>query len=106
MPDNEKLDIIECPNCHAQYLPVEIFIPDAFFGKPVHIERDAQRKIIDIIGPYTNPYEHYICDYCNKPFKVHAKIQFNTKSEVKFDFDADYSTKLKKESLFLNEEDD
>ena len=48
--------------------------------------------------------EKYICDYCNKTFKVSAKIQFNTTINPATDFDEDYSTPLKKKGLFLTED--
>jgi len=101
----EKFETIKCPTCGAEYLPVEIFIPDAVFGRPVHIERDATtHKILSVVGPSQNGRESYVCDYCNVPFSVNLKMQFNTKSETKFNFDSDYVTKLKKESIFLNED--
>lgn len=103
MSDISKLDKIICPCCNAEYLPVEIYIPQTFFGKPAKIVKDDQHKIVDIIGQKQNFKEDFICDYCNTPFKVNAKIQFNTKSEIKFDFDSDYTSSLKKQSLFLDE---
>lgn len=104
MSEISKLDKIICPCCGAEYLPVEIFIPKAFFGKPTRIIKDENHKIIDVVGPKQNFKEEYICDYCNTPFKVLAKTQFVTKSEIKFDFDSDYTSSLKKQSLFLEED--
>ena len=48
--------------------------------------------------------EKYICDYCNKTFKVNGKIQFNAIINKDVDFDEDYSTPLKKKGLFLTED--
>ena len=104
MEDISKLDLIKCPTCGAEYLPVEIFIPNDYFGRPVKIQRNEEHKIIEIIGATPHPIESYTCDYCNVPFRVIAKTQFNTKSELKFDFDTDYTTNLRKESLFLSED--
>ena len=100
----DKTELIECPTCHAQYLPVEIFIPDAFFGHPTKIYRDENHIITEVVGQDRCSMEQYVCDYCNVPFKVNAKLQFSTKPEIKFDFKEDYSTKLKKESIFLKED--
>lgn len=102
--ENSKLSIIKCPTCGAEYLPVEIYLPDAFFGKPLHIERDDENKVTHVVGTKMNLFEHYTCDYCNVPFKITAKLQFSTKAETKFDFDTDYTTSLKKEVLFLSED--
>jgi len=104
MSEDIKLDIIKCPTCGAEYLPVEIFIPNAFFGKPVHIERDEDGKIIDVVGNGMCTTEQFICEHCNVPFRISAKVQYNTKAETKFDFNSDYETSLKSESLFLQED--
>ena len=102
--ENTKLITIKCPTCGAEYLPAEIYLPDAFFGRPSHIEKDADNKITHVIGSKMNLFEQYTCDHCNVPFKVTAKLQFNTKAETKVDFDTDYTTSLKKETLFLSED--
>ena len=104
MEDLNKSMFITCPICGAEYLPCEIFIPNAFFGRPKHIERDETHKIIHIIGPDMNTTEQFICNYCNNPFRITSKISFIAKSEMKFNFDDGYSTVLKKPSLFLNED--
>jgi uncharacterized OB-fold protein len=31
---NEKFEKIVCPKCGREYLPVEIYYPNSFFGKP------------------------------------------------------------------------
>ncbi len=100
----EKLNVIKCPNCGAEYLPVEMFIPDNFFGRPVHIERNEQNQIIDTVGYSMKTNTKYICDYCDMPFRISTKLQFSTKAETKLDFDSEYITDLKKASLFLSED--
>ena len=42
----EKLNIIICPNCGAEYLPAEIFLPDSFLGRPGVVDKDSSGKII------------------------------------------------------------
>ena len=101
----KKQNYIKCPNCGREYLPVEIYIPDAFFGNPNDIEREyGTGKIIHYMGQNMDLVEHYTCDYCNTPFKVVAKVQFSSYVEDKYDFDKDYSVKLKNQALFLPEE--
>ena len=39
MKDN-KSNIIICPNCGAEYLPAEIFLPDSFLGKHKTINKN------------------------------------------------------------------
>ena len=36
-----RIDIIRCPNCGAEYTAGEIYLPKCFLGVPKHIERDA-----------------------------------------------------------------
>lgn len=102
---DKKFLRIKCPNCGREYLPAEIYIPNAFFGRPNNIERDSfSGAIRDFYGKDMDLVEHYICDNCNTPFKVSAKVQFVTTEEDKYNFDKDYSINLKKQSLFLSEE--
>ena len=100
----EKLDIITCPCCGAEYLPAEIFLPNSFLGKPKIIDKDSSGKLIYYNGSNMNLVEYYTCDYCNKTFRVDAKIQFNTTFNSNVDFDEEYSTPLKKKRLFLLED--
>ena len=79
-----KLSIITCPHCKAQYLPCEIYLPDHFFGKTEDVVKDPAGKII--YQDYKEDWEpelteHYICDYCNKPFVIEAAMTFKTKAE-------------------------
>lgn len=87
---------ITCPNCGKQYLPSEIFIPSAFFGKPRFIQRDENGKIIDIIGVEPDIEELYCCDNCETSFSITTKIQFETKVDIQSDFSHDYETRLNK----------
>ena len=103
MKDN-KSNIIICPNCGAEYLPAEIFLPDSFLGKPETINKNSRGEIIYYSGESMSLEEKYVCDYCNKTFKVNGKIQFNAIINKDVDFDEDYSTPLKKKGLFLTED--
>ena len=98
-----KNEVIECPHCGREYLPAEIFISNGFFGKPTFIDRDCYGKIIDFCGTNIDNTETYICDNCNKEFKIIAKLNF-TISEKTIDFDEAYSIKLKQDKLKLNED--
>jgi uncharacterized OB-fold protein len=101
----KKQNYIKCPNCGREYLPAEIYIPNAFFGKPEDIEREfGTGRILHYIGKNMDTVEHYVCDACNTAFKVVAKVQFSTYVEDKYDFDKDYSVKINKQGLFLSEE--
>ena len=101
---NKRLSLIVCPNCKTEYLPAEIYVPYAFFGKPQYIEKDYEGKILDYSGKSLDTYESYICDNCNKPFKVFANISFTTAVDNKLDFSEDYKTAIRKDLLELEEE--
>lgn len=94
--------VITCPHCGYEYLPAEIYLPNSLLGKPYDIDREGMSgKIQDYFGKNMDLEETYCCDGCNQPFKVKAKIQFSTEG---IDFRKEYTTKLKKQSLFLEEE--
>lgn len=96
---------IKCPRCGREYTPAEIFIPDAFFGRPTTIERDANTgKITNFYGRDMDLSEQYICDKCDTPFKINTKLQFITTENTKYNFNEDYKTSLKPQTLFLSEE--
>ena len=94
---------IKCPNCQAEYLPAEIFIPDALLGRPREIDKDANGKILEYFGTNMDLMETYRCDFCNRKFEVTLTPKFTTTSATK-DFKSEYKTKLSKPSLFLSEE--
>lgn len=98
----EKTLTISCPHCKTEYLPAEIYLPNSFLGKPECIERESvSGKIQNYFGSNMDLEETYICDKCNQPFRVRAKVQFFTEGT---DFRKDYKTSLKKQYLFLEEE--
>lgn len=94
---------IYCPNCNAEYLPSEIFLPNEFLGKAHDVERDVNGKILYQENGEMGVEENYICDKCNKPFRIIAKVSFITAPDAKLDFDAEYSSSLKKNVLFMKE---
>lgn len=100
-----KRIVITCPRCGAEYLPQEIYIPTVFFGKASYIEKDEKtHQILDLYGSDLDLEENYICDFCNSPFTVTAKISFNTKEDLKRNFDEDYTTRINKERILLPED--
>lgn len=96
-------NLIKCPHCGAEYLPAEIFIPDSFLGEPTEIQKDDKGHIESFFGDDMDLKEQYRCDYCNKKFSVTASIKFNSSTNTKY-FDEEYTTKLTKPSLFLDED--
>ena len=88
------IEIIKCPICGREYLPVEIFVPNAFFGEPDVVKRDTEGNIIGYIGKGPDTTEKYVCDTCNKPFKVSTSIKFITE----IDDDADFTSEFKSRS--------
>lgn len=81
-----KTAIIKCPHCGAQYLPGEIYMPDSLIGQPDDIVKDAVGKIIyedySTEAREPNMIEHYICDYCDKPFVIEATITYKATVEA------------------------
>lgn len=98
-----KFEIIECPKCGRQYLPAELFVPNAFFGKPRDIIRDVYGQILEYEGTSVDLADSYTCDNCNTTFQVRAKMQFIVENTKVDNFDKEYSTPLYKNVLFLNE---
>ena len=92
---------ITCPNCGAEYLPSELFIPKNFFGGSRYVEKDISGKIVDDVKDM-DLVETYRCDYCGLKFIVKATVNFKTECKAK-GF-GDYSTKIDKPNLFMEEE--
>lgn len=89
-----RLNVITCPKCGKEYLPAEIFIPKAFFGKPEIINRDENGKIISFSGTSLDVCEKYCCDNCDSEFEIVSKISFDSYIDEEFDFDFDYERKI------------
>ena len=98
-----KFEIIECPKCGYEYLPAEIYIPNAYFGKPSMIMRDNNGKITDYQGSSIDVFETYICDKCATEFKITSRIGFITEGILPDSFDEEYTINLHNGNLFLEE---
>ena len=80
-----KTPIIKCPHCGAQYLAAEIYMPGAFLGRPDDLVKDSLGKILyEDYQEDKEPdmIEHFICDYCDKPFVIEATITYKTMEEA------------------------
>ena len=93
-----KTPVIKCPHCQAQYLPAEIYMPNAFLGRPEDLVKDSLGKIIyeDYReGQEPEMIEHFICDYCDKPFVIEATVTYKTMTEEpEKDFSTQYVSLL------------
>lgn len=98
-----KIKTITCPRCGREYLPAEIFIPNAFFGKPYDVERLDNGKIDFFSGTTLDVDEKYTCDRCHSTFTVHADINFQTAPEIKETFKEEYSTPVRAQRISLFE---
>ena len=94
---------IICPNCGAEYLLEEIFIPQYFFGNPQYIEKDSSGKILNSIGEDMDLTEEYKCDYCNKYFIIDADISLKCRLKDAPNFSETYETKIKRPRLVMEE---
>ena len=59
-------------------------MPGAFIGRPEDIVKDSMGRLLyeDYTeGNEPNMIEHFICDYCDKPFVVEATITYKTMAE-------------------------
>lgn len=95
--------VIKCPVCGREYLPAEIYMPDSFLGKPKDIIRDDSGKITSYLGKTMDLREQYICDSCQSPFRVNAKVQFFTTELEEINFNKEYHSTVKKNEIFLSE---
>lgn len=94
---------IRCPYCGQEYLPSEIYSPEAFFGKPKEVFRNPDGSIDFYIGEDPDYNETYVCDNCNHKLNISAKLFFDI--EV-CDEPVDYVSKLEKpKKIKLSEED-
>ena len=89
-----KFEIIECPRCGWQYLPAEIYVDRAFFGRPTRIDRDEIGRIIDYEGTSVDQFETYICDHCNVEFRTQCKMTMITEETRLANFDEEYIAPL------------
>ena len=93
--------VIKCPHCGKEYLPVEIFYPNSFFGKPDEVYRDEEGKIECISGTDMDLSETYVCDDCRTLFKVDANLDFIV-TDIN-NFDEDFTSDLYGDRVTLTE---
>ena len=105
---DRKEVVITCPFCGAEYLPAEVYVPSAFFGKPEDIDKSLSGKIEAYDGTGLELKEKYTCDFCGKDFEVFADIKFKTQNIEQKAFDTVYTAPLypNKISLFEGAVDD
>lgn len=89
-----KLVIIKCPCCGAEYLPEEIFYPDSVFNKNLKVIRDEEGKIV-----FTNEdsfclEEEFECEHCGSSFTVKGKASFQTDLVKEEEFEEETTIKL------------
>ena len=84
-------NVVKCPYCGAEYLASEIFMPEDLLDKAHTIHKDANGIIEFVNGEEAELLESYVCDYCDKQFKVNASIKYVS---MKDDIEEDYVTQL------------
>ena len=94
-----KSAIIKCVHCGAEYLPGEIYMPNAIIGQPDEVVKDSLGRIIyeDYYSEDREPTltENFTCEYCNKPFIIEAVVSYRTKEEApERDFSTNYVSLL------------
>lgn len=106
MKDDLRKDIvIKCPSCDCEYLPGEIYIPNRLIGQPKEVERTVEGRIWMYDGIEPDMEETFICEKCGKPFKIKAKLSFDTEYNSKYDFSEEFSTPIYgNDRLHLEEE--
>jgi hypothetical protein len=82
---SRKTPIIKCPHCGAQYLPGEIYMPGALIGQPEDVVKDSLGKLLyedypD--GKEPDMIEHFVCEYCDKPFVIEATVTYKSMAEA------------------------
>ena len=86
MQITHKTPVIKCPHCGAEYLPGEIYMPGSLIGQPDDIVKDSLGRILyeDYSTPEREPsmLEHFICDYCEKPFIIEATVTYKSSEEA------------------------
>ena len=96
-----KFELINCPFCGQQYLPAEIYYPKHFFGKPYGIERDVTGRIVEFEGTSMDLFETFICEQCDKEFRVCAKLTLSAQLiKEEEPFVEEYVSNLDKYQLF------
>ena len=102
--DRRKDIVITCPNCGREYLPAEIFVPSAFFGRPMDIERLTGGEIEVFDGTTMDTSEEFTCEYCGEPFVVTTDIRFKTVKKSDLAMKEEYVSKVYPSRIALFED--
>lgn len=94
-----KSPIIRCPHCGAEYLPGEIYLPGSLIGQPTDIVKDSLGRILyedyEPASKEPDMIEHFICEYCDKPFVIEATVTYKAREEApENDFQSQYVSLL------------
>ena len=101
----KDIPIIRCPFCGTEYHPAEIYLPEAFFGKPEEIIKTPAGAIDFYVGSDMGLDEEYICDGCGKKLNIRATLVFEVEA-VEDDFEEEYVSKFTKQPKVKLEEED
>lgn len=83
-----RKNVIVCPYCGAEYLPQEIFTLDTSITNLGQLVKNDKGQIEWVEKDLEDDLqEEYVCDYCNKPFKVEANLTYTTIKEIPDDLD-------------------
>lgn len=97
------INVIKCPKCGYEYVPTEIFFPDALLGNPTQIQRNSEGKIEDYMGLPPNPIETWECDKCGATFTVISDLKFKVKLLAAPDIKTPHVTKIYGDRIVLPE---
>ena len=100
----KDLPKIICPVCGQEYLPSEIFNPNAVFGKQYDIMKSESGEIKFYLGDDPDLDEEYICDGCGTKLKIHMNMTFEVEQSEEKDFEEEYTTKIDKPKKIKLEE--
>lgn len=97
--NSHKTPVIRCPQCGAEYLPGEIYMPGSLIGQPDDLVKDSFGRILyedySTEAREPNMIEHFVCEYCEKPFVIEASITYKTREESpERDFQSQYVSLL------------
>ena len=101
----KDLPLIRCPICGTQYLPREIFMPEAVFGKQYDITKTESGEIKFYLGSDPDLEEEFVCDNCLTKLKITLKLLFTAETMIENNFEDDYVTEIDKpKKIKLDEE--
>lgn len=102
----KDLITLRCPVCGEEYLPSEIFMPDAVFGKQYDITKNDRGDIMFYLGDDPDYNEEFICNSCNTKLEVTMKMSFDVTPKENDEFEEEYITEVEKvKKIKLKEED-